>query len=123
MSYERNLSFKTGDIVRITDYSYSRTFHDGELRGHGPGPGGRRKNNIVVCIVDEGLPTSCGYGNPSWRNDVVLVEEDTGKIVFSFTGRLEYVNPRIEITVKINGKESKLSDISKETLSRLRKDN
>ena len=67
--------------------------------------------------------------NNTFRNDDIMkiyegfqydkfLSHDNGPLVWE---RNE--EPTIEITVKINGKESKLSDISKETLLQIRKDN
>ena len=74
----------------------------------------------------------------SWRKKIFLYKDTRGRILVVgnycednyFTGYLYEVTswkqwkpieePEIEITVKINGKESKLSDISDETLKKLK---
>jgi hypothetical protein len=90
---------KEGDVIEVRNYTES---------------GWRKevlifidKNNMAVC-------TSCLRGKELHESGIPY-----GTNVWRYYRRIPQ-KPTIEVTVKINGKEAKLSDLSEETLKKLR---
>ena len=106
------MKFKVGDVVTVTDFSFSQIMTRFGLKELCSNYG-----NFMPCevvLVNIKLPSRLGSTND------ILVKGQDGLHAFMCSGQLEYASPRIEIDVRINGKPAKLSDISDETFRNLK---
>ena len=116
--------FKKGDKVTVHDCSYSFGINKEKY----PYGLSTEWGNVLQVVETNLAVADIKYRSPPQLdlNDDYCIVCDTlvtnGKGGFWFTQSrfLKSVGPKIEITVKVNGKESRLSEISEETLLRIR---
>lgn len=90
---------KKGDIVTISDSSYSFTVVNGYLEHH---PGGGQKEHHVVIAVNCNLPADDGYMcEKSQRNDTIVRGQISGRIAFIQQRFLRLVEPTHEVMIDI----------------------
>jgi len=100
--YLKGRKMKTGDIVTITDGSYTRSVVAGKLIHETLRYGNEEGKHYTVIATRCAFPLATGFcSQPEhYRNDTVIQDIKSSKVVFVFSGFLRLVDkPPREVTM------------------------
>ncbi len=92
---------KKGDVVTITDGSYTRSVVAGKLVHESLAYAGEKGKHYVVIEVGCSFPLGDSHQPDYYRNDTVIQALDSGKVVFVHGRLLKLVPPTHKVMIDI----------------------